>query len=206
MAKVVVLKKAKKPVRRVAVNRDPVILTYRALAPMAVADADMMDPDAGETTHVRRFGDYVPEASQWRRIDTWLITKRIEQVHINKSELDRWWEEYKERIALEDEEKLAANEVEAELLELERRKRELEAKLGKKNSPPDFNAAPDRRAQPLEQKIDLNKPVQDLGGVRYSASGPVELPEVTRAPLPQENVGEVRRRPTVVRKAVRRKV
>jgi len=204
MAKVVVLKKAKKPVRRV--NRDPVVLTYRALAPLLVADADLMDPDAGEATHFRRFGDYVPEAAQWKRIGTYLITKQLEQVHINQSELDRWWDEYLERIAEEDEEKLAELEVEQELLELQRRQEELEAKLGKKPAAPvrripDFNAEPDRRKQPLEEKI-------DLGGVRRVNSNipsPVQLPSVTRAPLPQLNSGEIRRRPTVVRKAVRKK-
>lgn len=203
MAKTVVLKKAKKntTVKRV-VNRDPVILTYRALAPLLIADVEMLDPNAGETTHVRRFGDYVPEAAGWRRIDTWLITKRIEPVHINQSELDRWWEEYIERIAEEDEEKYAQNEEAREIAELENRLRELKGqpKPGDKRVP-NFNAEPDRRAQPLEEKI-------DLGGVRRNGAppAPVELPSVTRAPIPQSNAGEIRRRPTVVRKTVRKKV
>lgn len=204
MAKTIVLKKAKKPVRR-AVNRDPVILTYRALAPLLVADADMLEPGAGESTHYRRFGDYVPEAAQWKRIGTYLITKQLEQVHINQSELDLWWDEYRERIAQEDEEKFAASEVEAELLELQRRQQELEAKLGKAPQPqrrePDFNAEPDRRSQPLEEKI-------DLGGVRRKDGGfpaPVQIPGATRAPLPQSNAADIRQRPTLVRRAVRKK-
>lgn len=203
MAKTVVLKKAAKK-RRVVVNRDPVILTYRALAPMEVADVDLMDPEAGETTHTRRFGDYVPEAAKWKRIDTWLITKRIEPVHINQSELDRWWEEYRERIAWEDEEKSIADEEAREIAELERQLQERKARAGiasaAEKKSPNFNADPERRSRPLEEKI-------DLGGVsrRDGSLSPVELPGVTRAPLPQMNAGENRRRPTVVRKAVRRK-
>lgn len=206
MAKVVVLKKAKKStVKRVVVNRDPVILTYRALAPMQVADADLMDPNAGEITHTRRFGDYVPEAASWRRIDTWLITKRIEPVHINQSELDRWWEEYRERIAWEDEEKNAADEEAREIAELERQLQERKARAGlavtAEKKTPNFNLEPDRRSQRLEEKIDLGSVSRRDGSL-----APVELPGVTRAPLPQLNTGENRRRPTVVRKAVRKKV
>lgn len=202
MAKTFVLKKAnKKTVKRV-LNKDPVILTYRALAPLLIADVEMLDPDAGETTHTRRFGDYVPEAAGWRRIDTWLITKRIEPVHINQSELDRWWEEYVERIAEEDEEKFANEESAREISELENRLRELKGQPKPNDRrTPNFNAEPDRRAQPLEEKI-------DLGGVRRNGAppAPMELPSVTRAPIPQSNAGEIRRRPTVVRKTVRKKV
>lgn len=198
MSKQIVLKKATPRAKKsaAAANSDPVITTYRALAPLRVAD------EGGETTHMRMFGDYVPEAASWPRIDTWLITKRIETVHINQSELDRWWEEYRNRIDEEDAEQDAKNEQAREIAELERRIAELK---GRPTVVPDFNAVPDRRAQPLEQKIDYSKPVQDLGGVNFNSAGPVEIPAVTRAPVPASHVGGNRSRPTTVRRAVVRK-
>jgi len=202
MPKAVVLKKAnphlthqKRPIDAENAN-DPVIMTYRALKPMRVAD-----DETGETTHIRQFGDFVPEASAWRRPDTWLRGGFMEVVYVNQSEVERWRRAYEVRIQEEDAELLEQNEAELELQQLQRRIRELENARDKAKAGPDFNAKPDPGTV-LEEKI-------DFGGVKMAKGGlprPVELPAPTRAPLPPQNTAEIRTRPTTVRRvAVRKK-
>lgn len=200
MPKTVVLKKAtpglahtKRPVSTED-ESDPVVMTYRALKPLRVAD-----DETGETTHMRQFGDFVPEAVAWKRPDTWLRNGFIEVVYVNKSELDRWRKSYIRRIREEDAAAAEQNEVETELQILQARIRELEAEKQKK-SIPDFNAKPPKD-QIREEKI-------DFGGVKMAGGGvprPVALPKPSRAPLPPQNTGQVRARTAVRRVTVPRK-
>lgn len=194
MAKAVVLKKAVRPAPHVAPlrpkkNSDPTVQTWRALAPLRVGDPD------GETTHMRYFGDFVPEAAGWKNTAIYMKTGQLELAYVNQSEIDAWREEYESRTSQEDEEKQAAEEKAQEIAELEKRIAALRGKGARKV--PDFNAppTPERREAPLEERIDYTKPVQELGKVDFT----------TRAPASAASTGEVRKRPTTVRKVVRKK-
>lgn len=196
MAQAVVLKKAdphqthtKRPVKTED-SSDPVVMTYRALKPIRVAD-----DETGETTHMRQFGDFVPEAATWRRPDTWLRNGFIEVVYANKSEISKWRKVYLQRVAEEDAELAEKNAEEQELQELQRRIRELENRKAKKAEAPDFNAKP---GKVLEEKI-------DFGGVKMASGGLPAPVQLTRAPQLPKNIGQNRAQPLTVRRAVRKK-
>lgn len=180
---------------RVKRAADPTIQTYRALFPLNVAGEDGV-------VRTRQFGDYVPEVATWPKPGIWLQTRRIEVVHINQSELDRWQEDWDRRCAEEDERRLEQEENDREIERVRRELEELEArKAGKSQKsvpqpPQDFQPEP-----AVEQKI-------DFGSVRMAKGGaprPVEMPAMTRAPQIPQSVSENRVRPVQVRRVVRKK-
>lgn len=200
MAAVVLKKKPGTPAAKKRVqNADPTVQTYRALAPLLVADPD------GNGAHMRQFGDFVPEVSSWKNPGVYLRTAQVEMVYVNQSELDRWREDYEARTAQEDEEKADAVASQREIAELQRKILALQAKEKGEKSLPDFNAEPTSRefrpGKTREEKI-------SFGGVKMKGGGiphPVEIPSVTRAPALAQNTAENRTRPTTVRRVVRKK-
>jgi hypothetical protein len=201
MTKVVVRKGVSKQHKKTA---DRTVATYKALMPIQVASA------AG-VVEQRIFGDFVPEAASWPKIGVWLQTKRIEQVFVNESEIEEWRERYDQRKAEEVAAAQAASAEELEYQELMRRKAELEAKLGRpagERRVPDFNAPqnfkPDKT---VEQRIDFDGGVKDMGGIKMRDGGLPRPIELSRAPQLPQNAAEVRTKPTTVRRvAVRKKV
>jgi transposase-like protein len=167
-----------------------VVQTFRALSKLTVADGD------GIHTHERVFGDFVPEAEQWKNVALYLKQGLLEKISVNQSQIDEWREEYEERIAAEDAEKDAALAEEQELAELKQRMAELEAKKTAKSEAP----APKKAAvEDLEGEQTIVEKI-DLGGVKSKHTGmprPVALPTVRNTTnLP--NVGEARKAPTKV--------
>jgi len=169
---------------------DRTVSSFRALATMVVADGD------GVNSHKRVFGDFVPEAAQWKNVALYLKQGQLEKVFVNQSEIDAWKEEYAERCALEDAEKNAALAEEQELAELKQRMAELEAKKAAKAKEP---AAQKVTVEDLEGEQTIVEKI-DLGGVKSRHTGmprPAALPTVRNTTnLP--NVGENRKAPTKV--------
>jgi hypothetical protein len=204
MAKTVVLKKAVRPTSHVAPLRatkkaeDPTVMTWRALAPLRVAD------EGADTTHLRQFGDFVPEAGKWRNLNTYLKTQQLEIAYVNQSELDAWRDMYAERIAEEDEALAEAKAVEEERLALMKRLRELDKQdAEKKKSEP----VPANSHQTFEDGKTLQEKI-DFGGIKKKGPGipaPVELPKVTREVPVQRNVGENRTRQPSTSRVLRKK-
>lgn len=190
----VVLKKPVRPANHIAPvtakkddASDPVIETYRALAPLRVAD-----PDGSETTHVRQYGDYVPEAAGFKNLWVYLNTKQIELVYTNKSQLDESMKRFWERCADEDAEKMLHQEAAEEEIRLRARLKEIEAAKGGKKTSPVTNGRPSNShaATPSVthvEKIDLGAIPKQTGMPR-----PVDLPRVTREVPVQRNVSENR--------------
>lgn len=207
MSKVVV-KKAVRPAGHVAPlpakkkTTDPTVRTYRALAPLRVAD------EGGETTHMRQFGDFVPEADKWKNVGLYLRTQQIEICFVNQSELDAWREEYAERTAAEDEEASDQKKRDAEMADLRKRMSELEKQNIDALKPKDFNEGQNggRGFQPdptVEQRI-------DFGGVKRTDERgmpqPVKLPSVPTREVPQQhNVADNRTRPNSTRRVLKKK-
>lgn len=169
---------------------DRVVQTFRALSKMTVADGD------GVHTHDRVFGDFVPEAEQWKNVALYLKQGLLEKISVNQSQIDEWRAEYEERCAAEDAEKNAALAEEQELAELKQRMAEIEAKKAAKSDKP----APQKSTvEDLEGEQTVVEKI-DLGGIKSTRHGvprPVALPTVrTTTNLP--NVGENRKAPTKV--------
>lgn len=189
------------PAARSKKASDPTVLTYRALMPLQVATVQ-------GKIEKRVYGDFVPEAATWPKIGIWLKTNQIEKVYVNQSDIDAWRERYDE----ENEEEIQAQKDEElrqkRLAELREEMAALQGSAPQARVVPDFNAAPKNREIPNEQTvqepIDFSQ-VQDLGGVKFSGSGPAEVPR-TRAPQVPANTAENRTRPKTVRRAVRKKV
>lgn len=189
----IVLKK--KPTKSVAKkNQDPTILCYRVLLPITVADENGV-------AHRREFGDYVPEAAQWKNIGTYLKSNTIEKCYINTSELKRWREEFAERWAEQD---AAAEQAKADAARAEELRRELAELEGRQ--------VLEARAQqnvPQGNRLDFLEGEQasvqqiDFGGVKMNGGGaphPVALPRANTREVPQQpNVAENRTRTTTVR-------
>lgn len=198
MAKTIVLKKPVRPASHIAPvtakkndAKDPVIECYRALAPLRVSDGD-----GSETTHVRQYGDYVPEAAGWKNIWTYLNTKQLEMVYVNQSQLTAWKKAFKKRCEEEDAAKLLAQETEAEEIQLRRRLKEIQdAKTKTGAKPANSHAAPEKTQV---ERIDIEVPKQP------GLPQVTPLPKVTReVPLPK-NVSENRKRPTNVGRTLRK--
>jgi hypothetical protein len=198
--KTVVLKKPVRPANHIApvtakknVAKDPVVETYRALAPLRVEDS----PGCG-ITHIRQYGDFVPEAAGFKNIWVYLNTKQLEMVYVNQSQIDAWRERFVERCAMEDAEKRAHDEALDEERQLRARLKEIEAAKAKKvATPPNSHAAP---------KEITKVEVIDLGAVPKQPGIPqvAPLPKVTREVPIQKNVSENRNRPNKVGRTSRK--
>lgn len=191
MANKVVLKKPVRPASHIApvtakknVKGDPVVETYRALAPLRVNDGD-----GTENTHVRQYGDLVPEAATWKNLWHYLNAKQLEMVYLNQSQITEWEKRFKERCEQEDAEQRALSEQESEELALRARLKELEAAKAKKT-------AKDRPANSHEVREDTRAEKIDFGGLPKQPGLPQlqELPKVTREVPVQKNVSENRKR------------
>lgn len=188
------LKKAVAPAPHIAPlrpqkNSDPTVKTFRALTPLRVGDAN------GTTTHMRYFGDFVPEAEGWRNLPTYLNTKQIEIAFVNQSEIDAWREMYEERIAIEDAEKAAQQSIDDEIAELRAREREL---LAKKKAAEGNSVNPEPSAAFNE---DTRVEKIDFGSVKNDGTGQLHRAAVPTREVPvQKNVGETRTRPNKVLK------
>jgi hypothetical protein len=199
------LKKAARPAAHVAPlrakkNSDPTIRTYRALAPMQVADEDGV-------CHMRQFGDFIPEADTWKNTGLYLRTQQIEIAFVNQSELDAWREDYTERCAQDDAAKAEAKADEDREMALRAELRALEEKKAKEAKARDFNQGQNGgrgNFQPepvVQEKIDFGS-VKSRGGIPR----PAEMPNVTTREVPQQkNVSENRKRPVTVRRVVKKK-
>lgn len=186
----VVLKKPVRPANHIAPvtakkndAKDPVIETYRALAPLRVAE------EGSEVTHVRQYGDFVPEAAGWKNIWVYLNTKQLEMVYVNQSQLTEWKKRFVERCREEEEDRLLQQEAVAEELQLRQRLREIEEAKGKKVAPRPANSH-------LAAKPDVTQVEKiDMGAVPKQAGipRPVALPRVTRDVPVQKNVSENRK-------------
>lgn len=203
MAKTVVLKKAVRPAGHIAPlpakkkTTDPTVMTWRALVPLRVGDAE-------GTTHIRQFGDFVPEAATWKNLNIYLKTQQLEIAYVNQSELDAWREAYEERIAEEDAVQQEAEEREAKRIELLKQLRELEKQDAKSNSP----ETPANSHQKFEPEKTQQEKI-DFGGVKMKDGGmarPVSLPTVTRDVPQQKNVAENRTLPSKTGRTLRKKV
>lgn len=199
MTEKIILKKAVRPAKHIAPlparkkASDPTVMTWRALVPLRIADEN------GETTHVRQFGDFVPEAATWKNLNLYLKTQQLEIAYVNQSEIDAWRDRYDERIAEEDEALEEAKQVEAEKIALLKRLKELEAKEGKAEKAPS-NSHQVFEDKTVQEKIDFGAVKKQPGIPR-----PVELPTVTReVPLPK-NVAENRNRPSSTGRVLRKK-
>jgi hypothetical protein len=201
--KTVVLKKPLRPANHIAPvtankksTKDPVIETYRALAPLRVADSD-----GSETTHVRQYGDYVPEAAGFKNIWVYLNTKQLELVYVNKSQLDEGMKRFWQRCEDEDADRALQQESADEERKLRARLREIEAAKGKQGPAGARPANSHFAAKPEKtrvEKIDIEIPKQPgLPQVQ-------PLPKVTREVPIQRNVSENRTRPTKVGRTSRK--
>lgn len=183
---------------------DPTVQTWRALAPLLVVDRN------GETTHYRKFGDFVPEVSSWKNADAWLRTGKVEVCYVNQSDIDHWWDEYEARCVQEDEDK-AEYEVEAEEDRLRKRLAEIERDKAMR---PGFNMGANGGSNDHYQKaraevIDFEGEKRSLGSVRANPGLPAtrELPRVPTREVPQQReVSQNRTRPTRVGRPARKKV
>jgi hypothetical protein len=204
--KTIVIKKPVRPAAHIAPlpakkksDKGRTVQTYRALTPLRVGD-----PGA-ETTHVRQYGDLVPEASSWRNLNTYLRIQQLEIVFMTKAEFDAQIERQQERFDEEDEAQEAANAVETERLALVKRLNELK---GKQAKPEDkhslerpkkiFESAPTpaQLEHTYEEKISFGAVPKQQGIPR-----PMELPTVTREVPVQRNVADNRTRPNTARVA-----
>jgi hypothetical protein len=197
MAKIV-LKKAVRPAPHVAPLReqkstDPTVRTYRALTRLMVGD------NSPQGYHYRQFGDFVPEAEQWRNLGIYLKGQQIEIAYVNKSELDLWAEEFLHRCEVEDAEKAAQTSLEEEELELKRKLAEVQKKKALENSGGGPIKEVDESFKPDKTIV---QPI-DFGGVKMNGGGaprPVAIPRPTREVPAQKNTAENRTRPTTVRR------
>lgn len=53
---------------------------------------------------VRNFGDFMPEATEFQNLRTYLGAGYLEEVFVDQEEIDEWRKNYKERLAAEEEE------------------------------------------------------------------------------------------------------
>lgn len=195
-----VLKKAVRPASHIAPlpakkTTDPTVMTWRALVPLRIAD------EGSEKTHVRIFGDFVPEAAGWKNLNLYLKTQQLEIAYVNQSELDAWRERYDERIAEEEAADEEAKVREEERVALLKRLKELEAEEKKSPAVPSNSHQKFEEEKTVQEKIDYGAVPKQPGLPR-----PVELPTVTREVAVQKNVAENRNRPSSTGRVLRKKV
>lgn len=177
-SKTIVVKRAVRPANHIAPlpakkkvvkksNSDPVVQCWRVLQPIRVADRD------SENTHMRQYGDYVPEAGSWKNIGTYLRTQHIEIAYVNKSELEAALDDMYERFEREDAEKSAEEDKAQKKAELMRQLRELEAE-------DDSNRRLSRPANSHVEPEQTRVEKIDLGGLPKQAGIPqkISIPRV----------------------------
>lgn len=179
-SKTIVVRKAVRPASHIAPlpakavkKSDPVVQCWRVLMPIRVADKQ-----GSETSHMRQYGDYVPEAATWKNVGTYLRTQHLEIVYLAKSELQASLDMMYERFEQEDEEKVTAENLEEKKRELLRQLRELEAEAsgeGRAKTRPANSHHEEREEKTKVEKIDLGG-LPKQGGMPK----PVPLPRAVR--------------------------
>lgn len=190
------LKKAVRPAPHIAhlpagkKAEDPTVRTYRCLGKLLLGDED-------GSVHYRYYGDFVPEAAEWRNLPTYLKQQQIEICFVNQSELDANIDAMRQRFSDEDAEKEAQKSIDDELMQLEQQRLALLAKKQQQqnsvnpNPSEMFNGSSEPKNVFTDEKTKVEK--IDFGSVRKGAVLQ-KKPVPTRAVPAQKNVGENRTR------------
>lgn len=171
-------------------SNDPTVRTYRCLGKLLLGDGEGV-------VHYRYYGDFVPEAAQWRNLPMYLKQQQLEICFVNQSELDANTAAMQERFAQEDAEKAEQASIDEELMQIEQQRLALLAKKEAQQNGVNPNPSSDFNGESLPKNVFTDEKTHvekiDFGSVKKG--GILHKQEVpTRAVPAQKNVAENRTR------------